>query len=53
MKAHIAHVVHAWALAGFGSVHVPGIGNFACNTIGYHLHEGHLHYLKHIFITWE
>ncbi|KAL0332203.1 UNVERIFIED_CONTAM: RNA-binding protein, processing factor 2a [Sesamum calycinum] len=27
--------LHAWALAGVGSVHMPGMGNSAYNTIGY------------------
>ncbi|TXG59388.1 hypothetical protein EZV62_013961 [Acer yangbiense] len=35
IEAHIAHVLHAWALAGFGSVHMPGMVNSAYNMIAY------------------
>jgi len=30
--AHIAHVLHSSALAGVGSIHMPGMGNPAFNT---------------------
>lgn len=35
IEAHIAHVLHTWALAGVGSVHMPGLSSSAYNMIGY------------------
>ncbi|KAK2967608.1 hypothetical protein RJ640_030479 [Escallonia rubra] len=43
-KAHIAHFLHAWALAGVGSVHLPGMGNSAYNTSGYPSTQSHVNY---------
>lgn len=47
------HVLHAWALAGLGSIHMPGMGNSAYNTIGYPSAQRSSALLKHIFIMWE
>ncbi|GMP23914.1 hypothetical protein CsSME_00001353 [Camellia sinensis var. sinensis] len=44
LKAHIAHFLHAWALAGVGNVHMPGIGNSAYNTIGYPPTQSHVNF---------
>lgn len=50
LKAHIAHVLHAWALAGLGSIHMPGMANSAYNTIGYPSAQRSSALLKHNFI---
>ncbi|KAE9449685.1 hypothetical protein C3L33_18415, partial [Rhododendron williamsianum] len=44
VNSHIAHVLHAWALAGVGSGHMPGIGNSAYNTIGYPSTQSYTNY---------
>lgn len=53
LNAHIAHVLHSWALAGLGSIHMPGMGNSAHNTIGYPSTRRSYALLEHIFITWK
>lgn len=53
LKAHIAHVLHAWALAGVGSGHMPGIGNSAYNTIGYPSTQRSSALLEAHFISWK
>lgn len=39
---------HAWALAGSGSVHMPGLSHSAYNTIGYPSAQRLSALLKHI-----
>lgn len=53
LKAHIAHVLHTWTLAGVGSMHMPGIGNSAYNIIGYPSAPRSSALLKHNFIMWK
>lgn len=50
-RAHIAHVLHSWTLAGVGSTHMPGMGNSAYSTIGYPSTQRSLALLEHILIT--
>jgi len=45
--------LHAWTLAGFGSVHLPGMANSAFNTIGFPSAQRSFALLEHIFITWS